>query len=506
MKTSIPATLDLESAIVSFRESIARAMAIGALRDWDGEELRKREREIRQASLVLAGQCIALLIYSLATHQKAHREASERTKEMRHSGSEGIGCQELWVITVGNVKLKLRLPYIQGPSKKRKKGRGLGQRGKALAGSYYPFLEWLGMAEKVSPLVWTTVAQQGMLSNSFAIARDGLMEWGIRLSEGRIQKLVYRLGEEGKAIRQGYIEQMRARELATGEWLLGQKVVVTVDGGRARVRRNKRGKRVKNRRRGYSSQWKEPKLLTIYAVDDEGKRVKNLEVPLTNDGTMASVEGFMEILQMHLVRLGIIHAEQVLLVADGAEWIWTRIPILLETLGVPNERVIELIDFYHASTYMYAFAEVAFDCKKEAKDWAKRACSQLKRGQINGLITRMETLAKQPKSNKKKELAQAKLTYFTKQKNRFDYQLVQSLNLPIGSGAIESLIRQVINLRIKSTGKFWLKHHAEVMLLGRCHWAAGAWEQFCSDILNAGLSPRDNHSVIQLRPAQSVVA
>ena len=52
---------------------------------------------------------------------------------------------------------------------------------------------------------------------------------------------------------------------------------------------------------------------------------------------------------MYLVKLGVVHAEQVLLIADGVPWIWQRIPLLLERLGLPKERLIEVIDYYHAS-------------------------------------------------------------------------------------------------------------------------------------------------------------
>jgi hypothetical protein len=42
------------------------------------------------------------------------------------------------------------------------------------------------------------------------------------------------------------------------------------------------------------------------------------------------------------------------------------------------------------------------------------------------------------------------------------------MKLPIGSGAVESLIRQVIKLRLKGNGKFWLPENAEIILHGRC--------------------------------------
>ena len=61
MRTTIPAVLDLDKALKSFREAVVSVMEIGEVSHWDGNELRQREQQIRQASLVLAGQCIALL-------------------------------------------------------------------------------------------------------------------------------------------------------------------------------------------------------------------------------------------------------------------------------------------------------------------------------------------------------------------------------------------------------------------------------------------------------------
>jgi hypothetical protein len=63
------------------------------------------------------------------------------------------------------------------------------------------------------------------------------------------------------------------------------------------------------------------------------------------------------------------------------------------------------------------------------------------------------------------------------------------MNLPIGSVAIESLIRQVVNLQLKGNGKFWLPENVEIILHGRCQWAAGQWNQFSQRILTAGITP-----------------
>ena len=49
-----------------------------------------------------------------------------------------------------------------------------------------------------------------------------------------------------------------------------------------------------------------------------------------------------------------------------------------------------------------------------------------------------------------------------------DYARFRRRGVPIGSGAIESAIRRVINLRLKGNSISWKKENAEAMLVLRC--------------------------------------
>ena len=73
---------------------------------------------------------------------------------------------------------------------------------------------------------------------------------------------------------------------------------------------------------------------------------------------------------------------------------------------------------------------------------------------------------------------------------RLNYNKAIDKKLPIGSGAIESLIRQVVNLRIKGNSKFWLQNNAEIMLHIRCQWIAKSWDNFCGSIFNSFIKPQ----------------
>ena len=49
--------------------------------------------------------------------------------------------------------------------------------------------------------------------------------------------------------------------------------------------------------------------------------------------------------------------------------------------------------------------------------------------------------------------------------------------LPLGSGAVESAMRRVINLRLKGPGLMWLEGNAEAALVLRAAAVTGRWEE-----------------------------
>ncbi|MFO8146286.1 MAG: hypothetical protein R6U03_02740 [Gillisia sp.] len=53
-----------------------------------------------------------------------------------------------------------------------------------------------------------------------------------------------------------------------------------------------------------------------------------------------------------------------------------------------------------------------------------------------------------------------------------------------GSGSVESAIRRVINLRLKSPGSFWLKDGAERFLFLRSQLISGRWNIFMANVNN----------------------
>ena len=194
---TIPATLNLTQSLKSFEKTIVEQMSLSDASQWDGRTICEREQKIRQAALILAGQCIALLLHKLSESKEARVTAAKQTQGWRHRKSKGNGRVERQVLCLGNVVVCLRLPYVversRQPRSKHRKSRGQG---------FCPFLRWLCMEEGITPLVWSTVAEAGTVSGSFAIARSSLKDWGITISLKRVERLTYNFNQRGLSQRQ----------------------------------------------------------------------------------------------------------------------------------------------------------------------------------------------------------------------------------------------------------------------------------------------------------------
>ena len=75
-------------------------------------------------------------------------------------------------------------------------------------------------------------------------------------------------------MRQSKLSSLEIGSLPTGNVLKDERVVIAVDGGRTRIRINKKGRcKLKTNRVNFTGEWVEPKLLTIYTVNEHGKKL-----------------------------------------------------------------------------------------------------------------------------------------------------------------------------------------------------------------------------------------
>ena len=105
-----------------------------------------------------------------------------------------------------------------------------------------------GLASEVS---LATVAM-----SSFEEAEKALAARGINLDISTIRNITIRFAARAKAAQ-------RSESYEFVETVDGRRVVISTDGGRIRIRKNKRGPKTKKGRNRYSTDWREPKLLIM---------------------------------------------------------------------------------------------------------------------------------------------------------------------------------------------------------------------------------------------------
>jgi hypothetical protein len=334
------------------------------------------------------------------------------------------------------------------------------------------------------------VSQAATQAPSFEQARPIVAWMGLDFSKSRIRRISEEFCQVGLAVREQKLRQWTAGSQPQGEALKGKRVAIGVDGGRVNIRQTQRkGRKRKSGWPGYQTDWKEPKLLIIYIIDEQGRKIKQMDMPLIADGTLKGKEEFLRILEMHLHQLGIAGAERIVLLGDGAKWIWNNVPDLLSRLGCRPAQVTEILDNCHATQHLYKVGEALFGATA-GKQWARKWAKKLKKGQAEELIKEIHCFLVKKVGNDL-ETVETEYHYFRSHQNkgRLDYKRFKEEKLPLGSGVVESLIRQVLNLRLKSCSKAWLEENAEAFLYARCQWAVHHWSDFCDAVLTFGLLP-----------------
>ena len=181
----IYATLDLSKSLEEFKDKVTKILELTDVENWDGVEIKNKEEEIRDIALVLAGQCVAILLYNLSHSTLAINTANKKTQARWRIKTKNHGYKNRLILTIGNVELSLKLPYVVERNKNNKTNKTLNQ-------GFCPFLRWLGMEEGITPLVWSNIAKYGAISSSFEAARKILIDWGINISLKRVERKVCR--------------------------------------------------------------------------------------------------------------------------------------------------------------------------------------------------------------------------------------------------------------------------------------------------------------------------
>lgn len=270
----------------------------------------------------------------------------------------------------------------------------------------------------------------------------------------------------------------RAGALPPGSELAGRRVAAMIDGGRTRIRtvlRTQKGRgKGKRQRRRYRAEWREPKLLIIFEIDERGRMKKGTRPWI--DGTFAGPDEAMELLAFHLHRLGAAQAEVVTFVADGAPWVWERLEWVRRRVGLKEGRTVRVLDWCHAVHNLSA-ALGSLGLAEAERAWRYQELrGWLRQGWWDLVVRELEGLGEAAGGPKGLEQP---LGYLRKhgEAGHLAYKRLRRRGLPQGSGAVESAIRRVINLRLKGPGLMWREGNAEGALALRAAAVTERWEE-----------------------------
>jgi hypothetical protein len=76
------ATLNLTESLDNFKETVTKVLELSEVENWDGKTFLQKEQKIREAGLILAGECIALLLYNCNRSQDLKRYSQKWVTEV----------------------------------------------------------------------------------------------------------------------------------------------------------------------------------------------------------------------------------------------------------------------------------------------------------------------------------------------------------------------------------------------------------------------------------------
>jgi len=350
-------------------------------------------------------------------------------------------------------------------------GKGRGPEGSGL----YPELAAYRISEGCSPNVQ---AEVGRLVGLLPIeqARAELARKGQEQDEKAVRRIAGELGAQMLATRTRDLMRFRAGELPAGNEFAGKSVAAEIDGGRVRVRTIVKKIRVsgKTKWKKFRVEWREPKVVILFEVDKKGRMVRGSRPVI--DGTLQGPDALIELVAFHLHRMGAAQANVVTFAADGAPWIWKRLDWIVAQVGLEPWRVVEVLDWCHAVHHLSVALAALPLAESERKELYNRLRGLLKKGKSRVVIAELKTLAVGEDNDSS---VWREIRYLTKHSDagRLRYNCFRCRGVPMGSGAIESTIRRVINLRLKGNGIYWTEDNAEAVFQLRAAVVSGRWEE-----------------------------
>lgn len=305
----------------------------------------------------------------------------------------------------------------------------------------------------------------GQVAMSFEKASEMIEKFtGIKVSESLIRSVTEETGEkvfkeDMKRAKESYEKPEKAAPALLERYRKEGNLYMFTDGSQVNtILKDEKG-----------STWREMKLgLVFYDGDSirrkDGKMIITKKEYITFFG---GVDEFKKLLFDAAARAGYGKIRQVVFIGDGSHWIWNMCEELF-----PD--AVQILDYYHLSENVHSFAKYQYpDNEIKMKGWAKGLLDKIDKGLVDEVLESLPDMAgvKLPA-----QVPNLKV-YIENNRGRIDYRRYKLKGYTIGSGAIESGNKLVIQQRMKQSGMRWGVSEGQNMAALRAKYASNQWDK-----------------------------
>ncbi len=210
-------------------------------------------------------------------------------------------------------------------------------------------------------------------------------------------------------------------------------------------------------------------VFTQAGVDQQGRPVRE-EGSTSYVGALETAEPFGWRIYAEAVRRGLRRAELVIVLGDGAPWIW----------GIAEEHfpgAIHIVDLYHAREHLANLAKMVYGSEAGVvQGWIAARYAELDAGKVETLVGTLKRL--RPRDRSAQEGLRKEIAYFQTNAERMRYGQFRRQGLFVGSGVVEAGCKTIIGLRLKQSGMRWTVRGANAIIALRCTELSGRGEEF----------------------------
>jgi hypothetical protein len=156
-----------------------------------------------------------------------------------------------------------------------------------------------------------------------------------------------------------------------------------------------------------------------------------------------------------LAQPGLARLRPVTVIGDGAPWIWN---LAAEHFG----ECTEIVDLFHVAEHLWTTAHALYADTEAAAAWAHARIAELREQGPRPVAQALRQAV--PGTAEAAAVCRRTRGYLTTNGARMDYPSYRDRGLPLGSGAVESSAKSVVQLRMKRPGMRWSEPGARAIL------------------------------------------